>query len=70
MSKMPTLLHVWQARLGITGCTCPSAYKSLGRLYGISMGMGWVRLTTDPKCPHHGQGTENECPKEGAVPPR
>lgn len=35
-------------------CTCDYAFKSLGRLYGVSMGKGWVRLTTEPDCPHHG----------------
>jgi hypothetical protein len=35
-------------------CTCEYAYKSLGRLYGVGMGSGWVRLTTEPGCPHHG----------------
>jgi hypothetical protein len=35
-------------------CTCDYAWRScLGRLYGISMGAGWVRLTTTPGCPHH-----------------
>lgn len=31
-------------------CTCEHAYKSLGQGYG----KGWVRLTTEPECPHHG----------------
>lgn len=35
-------------------CTCDYAFKGLGRLYGVSMGKGWVRLTTEPDCPHHG----------------
>lgn len=35
------------------GCTCPHEWQSLGRLYGISMGSSWVRLDTDPDCPHH-----------------
>lgn len=35
-------------------CTCDYAYKGLGRLYGVSMGKGWVRMTTEPGCPHHG----------------
>jgi hypothetical protein len=34
-------------------CTCEYEFKSLGRLYGIGMGKGWVRLTTGPDCPHH-----------------
>jgi len=36
-------------------CMCEYAWRAcVGRLYGISMGPGWVRLTTDPACPHHG----------------
>lgn len=35
-------------------CTCDYAFKSLGRLYGVGMGKGWVRLSTEPDCPHHG----------------
>lgn len=36
-------------------CSCEYAWrKSLGRLYGIGMGSGWVRLTTESGCPHHG----------------
>lgn len=34
-------------------CTCPYGERSLGRLYGISMGRGTVRLSTTPKCPVH-----------------
>ena len=36
-------------------CTCPKAERPLGRLYGISMGRGTVRLSTDPACPVHGE---------------
>jgi len=35
-------------------CRCLHDYKSLGTLHGMNMGKGWVRVTTDPKCPHHG----------------
>jgi hypothetical protein len=35
------------------GCTCPYQWKGLGRLYGISMGEGWVRMRDDPACPVH-----------------
>lgn len=60
----------WQSQLNIRDCTCPTEYKSLGRLYGISMGKGWVRLTTDPACPHHGQeAREDGCPPKSLVPP-
>jgi hypothetical protein len=36
-------------------CTCPYEYKGLGRLYGVSMGKGWVRMTDEPNCPDHGK---------------
>jgi hypothetical protein len=36
-------------------CTCPHEHRPLGRLYGISMGKGWVRLRDDPDCPQHGR---------------
>jgi hypothetical protein len=36
-------------------CSCPFEWKGLGILYGISMGKGWVRMSDDPKCPHHGE---------------
>jgi hypothetical protein len=35
-------------------CTCPREWKSLGRLYGVGMGEGWVRLNDDPACLLHG----------------
>lgn len=38
-------------------CTCRHEIKSLGVLYGISFGRGWVRLDDDPGCPHHGSTT-------------
>ena len=34
-------------------CTCPHAEASLGRLYGVSMGRGVVRIGTTPNCPRH-----------------
>lgn len=48
----------WLAFLGTSDCPCPSAWKSLGILYGVSMGKGWVRMETDPACRHHGKGTQ------------
>jgi rubredoxin len=36
-------------------CTCPVAFRSLGKLYGISLGKGWVRLSDDRRCPRHGE---------------
>ncbi len=43
------------AWLGTPDCRCDSEWRSLGVLHGVSMGRGWVRMTTDPQCPHHGQ---------------
>lgn len=40
--------------LGLLDCTCSHAFKGLGILHGVSMGKGWVRMTTEPECPHHG----------------
>lgn len=34
-------------------CRCDSAWKSLGRLHGVDMGKGWVRMNTHPDCLHH-----------------
>lgn len=39
--------------LALHHCTCEYGWRSLGRLYGVSFGKGWTRLTTDPRCPHH-----------------
>ncbi len=34
-------------------CTCRHAEASLGRLHGVSMGRGVVRIGTTPNCPVH-----------------
>lgn len=39
-------------------CGCPYEWKSLGKLYGISMGEGWVRLGDAPGCAEH-RGTDD-----------
>lgn len=49
----PESLERWNRFLGEEDCPCPMAYKSLGVLYGVSMGDGWVRMDTDPQCRHH-----------------
>ncbi len=36
-------------------CLCLRGERPLGRLYGISMGRGVVRLTTAPDCPIHNE---------------
>jgi len=50
----PESLARWLRWLGIDDCPCPTSYRSLGVLYGVSMGYGWVRMNTDPSCRHHG----------------
>jgi hypothetical protein len=34
-------------------CRCDWGDRPLGRLYGINMGIGRVRIATHPKCPVH-----------------
>lgn len=51
----PEALRRWDAYLGTSDCTCPTEWKGLGVLYGVSMGKGWVRMSTDPACLHHGE---------------
>lgn len=51
----------WLEYLGTPDCPCPTEYASLGILHGVSMGKGWVRVSTDPVCPYHGEAVENEC---------
>lgn len=48
-----------RARMGLLDCLCPWAYKSLGKLYGIMMGEGWVRMSTVDACPHHGTAAQS-----------
>lgn len=50
----PESLERWLAYLGAQSCTCAYEFKGLGKLYGQSMGKGWVRMTTEPGCPEHG----------------
>lgn len=36
-------------------CLCEHKYyESGGRLHGVTMGPDWFRITTEPKCWHHG----------------
>lgn len=37
----------------MNGCTCPHEEQNLGRLHGVSMGRGTVRMSTTPGCPVH-----------------
>jgi hypothetical protein len=48
----------WLEFLKIGDCTCEFAWESLGRLYNVDMGKGWIRTTTEKECPHHGEKAE------------
>lgn len=38
-------------------CTCPWEWRrDLGRLYGISIGSGWIRVSDADDCPDHARG--------------
>lgn len=39
-------------------CGCPYEWKPFGRLYGVSMGNGWVRTGTSPDCIEHREAGE------------
>lgn len=54
---MTDSLADWMDFLALRHCTCEWGWQSLGRLYGVSFGKGWVRLSTNPECRHHGQET-------------
>ena len=45
-------------------CICPHDARPLGRLYGISMGKGTVRLSTATGCPIHDPNTHEFTPAE------
>lgn len=55
MAKMSKEEKEAKKRAGLKDCICPWGIRSLGKLYGISMGRGWVRLDTTPGCPHHNE---------------
>lgn len=42
------------AWLGTEDCPCLHRYGRGPILYGIPMMDGWIRTSTDPRCPHHG----------------
>jgi hypothetical protein len=54
----------WLESIGAKPCSCRYAWKPLswrepgpGRVTR-SMGYGWVRMNTDPRCPEHGHEIE------------
>jgi hypothetical protein len=48
-----TTLEERITQLGIEGCVCRWEWRSLGILYGVSFGKGWVRMNTASGCPWH-----------------
>lgn len=50
----------WLDFIEIGDCICEYAWQSLGRLYNVSMGKGWVRISTEKQCVHHGTKAEKE----------
>lgn len=42
-----------RALLDWPGCTCDYGVRPLGKLHGINMGKGLVRLNDATDCPHH-----------------
>ena len=51
-------LRDWLRFLGTEDCPCEYGWREcIGILYGQNQGPGWVRITTDPDCPHHGKDT-------------
>jgi len=48
-------LPAWLGFLHVPDCRCSWEWKALGTLHLVSMGKGWVRMTTNPECPHHGE---------------
>ncbi len=41
-------------------CGCRYQWKNYGRLYGIDMGDGWVRMDTAAECTEHTAGKATE----------
>jgi hypothetical protein len=42
-----------QHNFQVKDCPCPHEWKGYGRLYGVSMGKGWVRMADAPECEAH-----------------
>jgi len=40
-----------QGQLPCSGCRWE--WQSFGKIHGIPLGDGWVRITTDPRCQEH-----------------
>ena len=54
---------------GCSGCClCDHAERPLGKLHGINMGKGVVRITTHDDCPIHGLEAQAHFDKHGRWP--
>jgi hypothetical protein len=53
-ARRPESLARWLDFLKTPDCSCPYEWRGIGILYGVSFGKGWVRMSTDPACQHHG----------------
>lgn len=62
----PDSLRRWLKWVDILDCPCAFDWQSIGILHGVSMGKGWVRVTTEPDCPHHGTKDSGSSPAGGA----
>lgn len=58
----PESLRRWLAWVDILDCLCAFDWQSIGILYGVSFGKGWVRVTTEPTCPRHGMSDTGSLP--------
>lgn len=52
----------------MANCLCEHAERPLGKLHGINMGRGRVRITTHPDCPYHGTKAQAFFDKHGRWP--
>lgn len=50
----PESLRNWLTWVDILDCPCAFEWQGIGILHGVSMGKGWIRVTTEPGCPRHG----------------
>lgn len=56
----PASLRKWLTWVRILDCLCAFEWRGLGVLHGVSMGKGWVRMTTESECPQHGDRPPTE----------
>jgi hypothetical protein len=59
-TERPDGLRTWLAWLRTPDCPCPYEWRSIGILYGVSFGKGWVRIGAARSCPHHADRRRDE----------